>query len=286
MCIAQDAEQTSTNLFFEGEMMSDLEKQLPIELEKQLMALGLTNYQARVYRAVFILKECSISQIANFSKVPTAKVYSTVSDLKEMGLLAEILKTRPAMFKAYSPDQYIEREKNKIVAIGDQIKENLATLEKFRKEKSRPEAPETLIVENDLLIKNLILDGLKSLPKNIIVLLQNDFDFYEQILNRLFMGVKQTEVSNTITVILVDPYKRQLQFLKKFTELNYELITTEQLSPDFVDSLKSLPLLIIIDDTSFINIQKTEQTLKYLSLKSEYFANFLRTSIINKITNV
>ena len=45
--------------------MAEAEKQLPADLETQLMALGLTNYQARVYRAVFILKECSISQIAN-----------------------------------------------------------------------------------------------------------------------------------------------------------------------------------------------------------------------------
>ena len=267
-------------------MMSDAEKLIPIELEKQLMALGLTNYQARVYRAVFILKECSISQIASFSKVPTAKVYSVVSDLKEMGLLAEILKTRPAMFKAYPPDQFIERETNKIKEIGDQIKENLASLEKFRKEKSRPEDPETLIVENALLVKNLILDRLTPPPNNIIVLLQNDFDFYEQILNRLIMGLKQVEASSTISVILVDPYKRQLPFLKKFTELNYNLITPQQLSPDFIESLKNLPLLIIIDDFSFINIQKTEQTRKYLSLKSEYFANFLRSSFINSVTNV
>ena len=101
--------------------MAELKKELPAELERQLMELGLTSYQARVYRAVFILQECSISQIATYSNVPTAKIYSVVNDLKERGLLAEIPTSRPATYKAYPPDQYIQREMNRVAQIGEQI---------------------------------------------------------------------------------------------------------------------------------------------------------------------
>lgn len=254
--------------------MSDLEN-MPIELERQLMALGLTNYQARVYRAVFILKECSISQIANFSKVPTAKVYSTVSDLKEMGLIAEVLKSRPAMFTAYPPDQFIEREKNRIIDIGTQIKENLEELEKFRDKKETNIEHETLLIENELLIKNLILDSLLDTPTNVIILLQNDFDFYEDLLSRLAQKVDKGKT----TVILINPYKRNLEFLKKYNALNFILLSPQQLTLPFTGALQKIPLLFILNEKCFINITQSQGKLEYLYLKSQEFADFLRYSL-------
>ena len=275
--IVLDVVRTSTNPFFEGSIMSSSDK-IPIELERQLMELGLTNYQARVYRAVYILKECSISQIASYSKVPTAKVYSVVSDLKEMGLLAEIPKSRPVTFKAFAPDQYIEREKNKIVEIGDQIKKNLATLEKFQKERATPEEHKTLLIENEFLIKNLIFDTLSSLPEDVLFVIHDDLEFYKDILSRLMQELK-SHGSISVSVTLLDPYERQLEFLQTFPELNIQLLTPQELLPEILENLKKIPLLFIVDKHSFINITQTDQRLEYLYLKSKTFADFLRTSL-------
>lgn len=260
--------------------MSGSEKKLPAELEKQLMELGLTNYQARVYRAAFILKACSISQIANFSKVPTAKVYSVVSDLKGMGMLAEIPKSRPVMFKPFPPDQYIAKEKNRIVEIGEQIKESLAALEAFRKEKGPTEDHETLLIENELLVKNLILDALSPPPADVLFVIQGDFDFYEEVLSRLVRQLK-AHGGSKITVTLIDPHNRKLEFLQRFSELNFHILNQDQIQPALTEILKKFPILFVIDEKSFLNITQTEQTLEYLYLKSKTFADFIKTSIRN-----
>jgi sugar-specific transcriptional regulator TrmB len=183
-----------------------VEPEIPAELENQLMQIGLTNYQARVYRAVFILNECTIAQIANYSKVPAAKIYTVIRELEEKGLIAEILKTRPAMFRAYLPDQYIEQEKNKISEIGRNIKQNLKNLEKIRKQSEPSEEYEISLIENELLVKNIILNTLTALPSRVCFVLQEDFNFYETILTKIVQELKSPETT-PISITLIDPFK-------------------------------------------------------------------------------
>ncbi|MFX1294413.1 MAG: TrmB family transcriptional regulator [Promethearchaeota archaeon] len=258
--------------------MSDLK--LSADLEKQLMSIGLTSYQARVYRAVYILKECNISQIANYSKVPTAKIYTIIKELGEMGLIAKILKSRPAMFKAFPPDQYIEREKNRIIKIGHHIKESLAVLENFREEKGPIEEHETLLLENELLTKNLILNSLTSLTRNVFFVAHHDFDFYEEVFLRLNRELKSQD-SSTISITVINLHERKINFSTKFSHLDIKIIKGHHLDPNLVESLKKIPLLFVIDERFIVNVTQTEQNLEYLYLKSSSFANFLRSLIKN-----
>ncbi len=256
--------------------MSEVKKELPAELERQLMELGLTSYQARVYRAVFILQECSISQIANYSKVPTAKIYAVVIDLKEMGLLAEIPTSRPAMYKAYPPDQYIQHEINRVAEIGEQIRNNLKLLEKFKKDEI-PTQPQTLLIENELLIKNMVLKEVKEISQQVLFILHQDFDFYEEVLLQIQRVIKSaTELKIKITV--VDPYDRiPPEFLEKFKDLKIQTIKYIDLSTDFMQTCTQISFLFILDDKVFINISQVEQNLGYLFIQSQNFSEFLYT---------
>lgn len=258
-----------------------MKKQIPAELEKQLMELGLTSYQSKVYRAVYTLKECSISQIANYSKVPTAKIYSVVNDLKAVGLLAEIPRTRPVIFKAFSPDQYIQTEINRVAEIGEHIKQSLETLKKFSKEEDIAESPQTLLIENELLIKNLLLKELKTLPQNVLFIIHHDFDFYEQVLLRLDRAIGAAPESK-VSVTIIDPYERNLdELLQIIKHLEFEIISPQDLPHDLIESFKNIPFLFIIDEKNFINISQTEQSLNFLFIKSRNFSEFLSSILKN-----
>jgi sugar-specific transcriptional regulator TrmB len=256
------------------------ERKIPAELEKQLMTIGLTNYQARVYRAVFILNDCSISQIATYSKVPTAKIYSVIKELKEMGLISEILKTRPAMFKAHPPDQFIENEKNKIVELGNNIKRSLKELEKYRKGDTPIEEFEASSLGNELLVKNLLIDTLSPPPQDVVVIMQEDLDFYGDFLARLDREAKASGTKK-LSVTLIDPYGRDLDQFERYSNLNPRIITSTMLPPAVVRPLKNLYLLLVIDDNCFINIVKTAQSEEYLHIKSNSCAEFLRSLLKN-----
>ncbi|HUY00778.1 MAG TPA: helix-turn-helix domain-containing protein [Candidatus Deferrimicrobium sp.] len=261
--------------------MSD--NQIPAELEKQLMTIGLTNYQARVYRALYILNECSISQIAVYSKVPTAKIYSVIKELKEMGLISEILKTRPAMFKAHLPDQFIEQEKNKIIELGKNIKQSLKQLEKFRKKDTPIEAYETTSIGNEALMKSLLMDLLSPPPQDVVIIMQEDLDFYKTFFSRLEREVKAHGTSH-ISVTLIDPYGRDLEAFTHYPSLNIRMIPSHLIPPSIIDSLKNLYFLVVMDDNCFTNIIKTAQSEDYLHIKSSSFAEFLRS--ILKTTHI
>jgi len=252
---------------------------IPAELENQLMQIGLTNYGARVYRAVFILNECTIAQIANYSKVPTAKIYSVIRELEEKGLIAEILKTRPAMFRAYLPDQYIEQEKNKISEIGRNITQNLKILEKIRKQNEPSEEYEISLIENELLLKNIILNTLTPLPARIYLVVQKDFNFYETILTKIVQEQKSPKTS-PISVTLIDPYQRELDLNIKFPSLSIQTLTPKDLSNPLREALEKIQLLFVIDENTFINIAQTEQISKYLHIKSSNFTGFILSSLI------
>lgn len=250
------------------------EPEMPAELETQLMQIGLTNYQARVYRAVFILNECTITQIATYSKVPAAKIYSVIRELEEKGLIAEILKTRPAMFRAYPPDQFIEEEKSKISEIGQNIKQSLKALEKIRKQTEPSEEYEISLIENELLFKNIILNTLSPLPSRICFVLEDDFNFYETILAKIDQEQKSSKIS-PISIVLIDPKQRELDLKKKFPSLDIQIFTPKDLPNPLCEALRKLQVLFIINDNTFIQVVQTEQTSKYLHIKSSNFTGFI-----------
>jgi len=81
---------------------------VPINQERvrKLMDHGLTEYQARVYLALLDMGTATASQIPPLSKVPRTRIYATMQQLHEKGLV-QILPETPLRYKAVPFDAYL-----------------------------------------------------------------------------------------------------------------------------------------------------------------------------------
>lgn len=71
-------------------------------LIKQLVELGLTSYEARVYCAVTRYSNSSASELASAAGIPRPKVYQVLTALSEKGLITETL-GKKKQFQAIDP---------------------------------------------------------------------------------------------------------------------------------------------------------------------------------------
>lgn len=74
-----------------------------------MMDLGLTEYQARVYLALLELGTANASQIPPLSRVPRTRVYATMNQLHEKGLV-EIIPETPLRYRPVPFHQFVEQE--------------------------------------------------------------------------------------------------------------------------------------------------------------------------------
>ena len=68
---------------------------------------GLTEYQARVYLTLLDLGSATASQISPLSKVPRTRIYATMQQLHEKGLV-QILPETPLRYKAVPFATYLQ----------------------------------------------------------------------------------------------------------------------------------------------------------------------------------
>ena len=82
----------------------------PINSERinKLMDFGLTEYQCRVYLALLDLGTATASQIPAISRVPRTRIYATMSQLHDRGLV-EIVPETPLKYKAVPFDKYLKK---------------------------------------------------------------------------------------------------------------------------------------------------------------------------------
>jgi sugar-specific transcriptional regulator TrmB len=83
-------------------------KSVPINPERlrKMMERGLTEYQARVYLTLLDLGAASASQISPLAKVPRTRIYSTMQQLHQKGLV-QILPETPLRYEPVAFDAYL-----------------------------------------------------------------------------------------------------------------------------------------------------------------------------------
>ncbi len=83
---------------------------MPINEERlsKMKELGLTDYQARVYLTLLDLGVSKAGQIPTLSRVPRTRIYSTMNQLHEKGLV-EIIPESPIKYKPVPIGDYLER---------------------------------------------------------------------------------------------------------------------------------------------------------------------------------
>src|SRR5438309_9746072 len=89
---------------------------VPINQERvrKLMEHGLTEYQARVYLTLLDLGAATATQISPLSKVPRTRIYATMQQLHQKGLV-QILPETPLRYEPVSFDAYLR-------ALGDDLR--------------------------------------------------------------------------------------------------------------------------------------------------------------------
>lgn len=75
---------------------------------KKLQDFGLSEYQARVYLALLELGVATASQIPQISKVPRTRIYITMSQLHEKGLV-QIIPETPLKYKPLPFEEFLEK---------------------------------------------------------------------------------------------------------------------------------------------------------------------------------
>ncbi len=76
---------------------------------KTMMDLGLTEYQARVYLALLELGTSTASRVPPLSRVPRTRVYGTMNQLHEKGLV-EIIPETPLRYRPVPLRDYLEHK--------------------------------------------------------------------------------------------------------------------------------------------------------------------------------
>ncbi len=75
---------------------------------RKMQNLGLTEYQARIYLTLLDLGGAIASQLPSLSRVPRTRIYSTMSQLHEKGLV-EIIPEKPTKYVPVPIEAYIEK---------------------------------------------------------------------------------------------------------------------------------------------------------------------------------
>jgi sugar-specific transcriptional regulator TrmB len=83
---------------------------VPINAERirKLMEHGLTEYQARVYLTLLDLDTATASQVTPHARVPRTRIYATMQQLHEKGLV-EIIPETPLRYKAVPFASFLEK---------------------------------------------------------------------------------------------------------------------------------------------------------------------------------
>jgi len=104
---------------------------MPINTERirKLMEFGLTEYQCRVYLALLDLGTATASRIPPISRVPRTRIYATMSQLHEKGLV-EIIPETPLRYKAVPFSRFLRKMSEDLTQKATEIITNIETLSK------------------------------------------------------------------------------------------------------------------------------------------------------------
>ena len=97
-----------SDIFKEETVVSLISMPINEDRLRKMQNLGLTEYQARIYLTLLDLGEAIASQLPSLSRVPRTRIYSTMNQLHEKGLV-EIIPEKPIKYVPVPIEAYIEK---------------------------------------------------------------------------------------------------------------------------------------------------------------------------------
>ncbi len=131
-----------------------------------LIRLGLTLNEARAYKALVQLGNCTAREIAETSGIPRSKVYETVSLLEKRGVIQRVIGREPATFKPLSPRTTIESLRKKLEASSEAA---LTALENLESERESDEEEFVWTTQGDGQINLGIMSALEGAKRSIFI---------------------------------------------------------------------------------------------------------------------
>lgn len=132
----------------------------------QLVKLGFTTYQARVYSSLVSLGVGSVSEIFRNSKVPRTKVYESLDDLVRRGA-AEVQPGRPMLYRAVNPSLLVAKLTQEFEESAKQATTMLA--EEFQERRS-VEQDVAWTVKGDHAIRRKLAELISSANHEVLIL--------------------------------------------------------------------------------------------------------------------
>ena len=104
---------------------------MPINADRirKLMDHGLTEYQARVYLTLLDLDTATASQVTPHARVPRTRIYATMQQLHEKGLV-EIIPETPLRYKAVPFARFLEKTAEELRERAESLEKNVESLAK------------------------------------------------------------------------------------------------------------------------------------------------------------
>ena len=90
---------------------------------------GLTEYQARVYLTLLDLGNATASQVTPHARVPRTRIYATMSQLHEKGLV-EIIPETPLRYKPVPFDRFLKKSVSELQERAESLEKNLEAIAK------------------------------------------------------------------------------------------------------------------------------------------------------------
>jgi HTH-type transcriptional regulator, sugar sensing transcriptional regulator len=96
-----------------------------VEVIAKMMAIGFSEYEAKVYLSLLTHHPATAYEIAKISGVPTSKVYAVLGKLIDKGITSIIAAGKVRQYIPMEPDEYLEHHKSVTASLIDSLKEDL-----------------------------------------------------------------------------------------------------------------------------------------------------------------
>jgi len=238
-----------------------------------LLKIGFTEGEAKVYLALSELGSSTVGPIVKKSTVAYSNIYDILHRLIEKGIVSFILKNKTKYFQAASPSNlvnFLDKKEKEIIKQKESLKEILPSLEKLQEAKSSQEA-EIFLGKKGLRTAYEKLSKNITKGDNISFFYIHDERYGEEqnlfynSLTKLFQRTKSKGICNK-------NYKKSW-FAKKASHLQMRF--TETPLPGNIDIIKDKILITTWKDTIFsilIHSQSLADSLR------EYFEHMWKIS--------
>ena len=190
----------------------------------ELLKLGLTEGETKVYLALNELGSTTVGPIVKKSKVAYSNIYDILNRLIEKGLASFIIKEKTRYFQAASPSNLIEflnKKEKQILNQREQLKKILPQLEKLQEAKSEQEAEvfvglKGLKTAYERLLKN------KTKKDEVLYFYLHEKE-YAEMSDNFYNNIKNISMKVKVSGIANKEYKESW-FAKKHKFLNLRFV--------------------------------------------------------------